>query len=134
MRSARLALALLSLSVLAAPLAAAQPEYPPPRVVAPAIVRPGVYDGVHPDWRDSVVLRADGTYQRGNGDPGRWYVQGNTLVLAWQNWGPERLVAVGPGVYRAPTNGFTLTLRNAPRWHHRHRHHERPDPRIYIDG
>lgn len=81
---------------------------PPPQVVIS--VSPGMYDGIHPHWRDVVILAPDGTYARGNGDPGRWYVEGNELVLAWQSWGPERLTQVGPGAYRA-ANGFTLTFR-----------------------
>lgn len=73
----------------------------------------GTYDGVHPHWRDTVVLAADGTYRRGNGDPGRWTYDGKTLVLAWQNWGPETLEPVSPGSFRARSNGFTLTARAA---------------------
>jgi hypothetical protein len=82
-----------------------------PAVVAPAQAMAGVYDGVHPHWRDAVILNADGTYRRGNGDPGTWTFDGKTLVLRWRNWGPETLVVVGPGRLRAPTNGFTLTKR-----------------------
>lgn len=69
----------------------------------------GVYDGVHPHWRDTVVIAADGTYRRGNGDPGRWAFDGRTLVLAWKNWGPEILYPNGPGKFVARSNGFTLT-------------------------
>ncbi len=73
----------------------------------------GEYQGVHPHWRDRVTLRPDGSYARGNGDPGRWTFDGTTLVLAWKNWGPETLTKTGEGQYRAASNGFTLTLTRA---------------------
>ncbi len=69
----------------------------------------GEYQGAHPHWGDKVILRADGTYARGNGDPGRWTFDGMTLVLAWTNWAPETLTKTGEGTYRAASNGFTLT-------------------------
>lgn len=84
---------------------------PPPPLPPAMIVTPGVYDGWHPHWQDAVILEPNGTYRRGNGDPGRWSVEGRTLVLAWNNWGPERLDLQPDGSYRAPTNGFTLRLR-----------------------
>ncbi|MBX3247996.1 MAG: hypothetical protein KF901_12520 [Myxococcales bacterium] len=87
---------------------AAPPPPPPP---PPMQVQAGVYDGVHPHWRDTVTLAPDGTYRRGNGDPGRWYVEGRVLVLDWQNWGAERLHRQPDGSFRAPSNGFTLTYR-----------------------
>jgi hypothetical protein len=69
----------------------------------------GVYNGVHPHWRDTVTLAADGTYRRGNGDPGRWAFDGQTLLLNWQNWDTEILARQPNGSYRAASNGFTLT-------------------------
>ena len=69
----------------------------------------GTYDGRHPHWSDRVTLQADGTYARGNGDPGRWSFDGRRLTLAWQRWGPEILERHDDGTFRAPTNGFTLT-------------------------
>jgi len=69
---------------------------------------PGTYTGRHPHWTDSVTFAADGTYARGNGDPGRWWIEGSTLVLAWTNWGPERLELQPDGSFRASSNGFTL--------------------------
>jgi hypothetical protein len=72
----------------------------------------GTYDGVHVHWRDTVTLAADGTYARGNGDPGRWTFDGTTLVLAWKNWGPEPLVFKGPGSFAAADGHFQLTQRN----------------------
>jgi hypothetical protein len=92
------------------PAANVGPVVPPPAI----LVTPGVYDGWHPHWNDTVTLQADGTYWRGNGDPGRWSVKGRTLVLAWRNWGPERLDLQPDGSFRAPTNGFTLRLRATP--------------------
>lgn len=84
----------------------------PPPMFDPASV-PGTYDGVHPHWRDAVIISSGGTYARGSGDPGRWRIEGNTLVLEWANWGPERLERVRDGVFRA-SNGFTLTRRSGP--------------------
>jgi len=92
---------------ICAPAANVGPVVPPPAM----LVTPGVYDGWHPHWQDTVTLSPDGSYQRGNGDPGRWSVEGRTLVLAWRNWGPERLDLQPDGSYRAATNGFTLRLR-----------------------
>ena len=71
---------------------------------------PGVYDGVHPHWSDTLTFSTDGTYARGNGDPGRWRIEGNTLVLEWARWGPERVERVADGVYRR-SDGFTITRR-----------------------
>lgn len=87
-----------------------RPPRPQPPAFDPASV-PGVYDGVHPHWRDTLTLSPDGTYARGNGDPGRWRIDGNELVLEWQNWGPERVERVGDGVYRRASDGFTITRR-----------------------
>jgi hypothetical protein len=71
----------------------------------------GVYDGVHPHWRDTVHISADGTYRRGNGDPGRWKAEGDILVLDWTNWGLVIMQRVGPGKFRARADGFTITKR-----------------------
>jgi hypothetical protein len=35
-------------------------------------------------------------------------VQGDTLVLEWQNWGPERLQFNPDGTFRSPDGAFTL--------------------------
>jgi hypothetical protein len=72
---------------------------------------PGVYDGVHPHWRDSVHIFADGKYRRGNGDAGRWKAEGSILVLDWTNWGLVIMEQVEPGKYRARADGFTITKR-----------------------
>ena len=79
--------------------------------VTPAAVPPlaGTWQGAHPHWRDTVILNADGTYRRGNGDPGRWAYDGQTLLLNWQNWGTEILTRQTDGRFRAAGNGFTLT-------------------------
>jgi len=69
----------------------------------------GTFAGVHPHWRDTVTIRANGTYARGNGDPGRWHIEGQTLVLDWARWGAERLELQPDGSFRAASNGFTLT-------------------------
>jgi|GEM_PF-4836612 len=49
----------------------------------------GTWQGAHPHWSDAVIINADGTYHRGNGDPGRWTFDGRTLVLNWTNWAPS---------------------------------------------
>jgi hypothetical protein len=87
------------------------PTPPPAPMPTPAIDPrsiPGTYTGRHPHWTDSVTIAADGTYARGNGDPGRWWIEGTTLVLGWTNWGPERLELQADGSFRASSNGFTL--------------------------
>jgi hypothetical protein len=75
----------------------------------------GIYDGVHPHWKDTVHLHADGTYKRGNGDPGRWKAEGDILVLDWTNWGLVIMTRVAPGKFKARSDGFTITLRGSPR-------------------
>lgn len=80
-----------------------------PQVVAQLA---GTYDGVHRDWKDTVILKADGTYARGSGDPGTWTFDGKTLALKWKNWGAEPVQFKGPGSFVAADNHFTLTLRN----------------------
>jgi hypothetical protein len=86
------------------------PETPPPPV-DPAAAIAGVYDGVHRHWRDAVHLSADGTFRRGNGDPGRYTFDGKTLVLRWNNWGPETLEMVAPGRFQCRGYLFTLNRR-----------------------
>ena len=93
----------------AAGIASAKP--PPP---APVPAMAGDYDGVHRDWRDSVHLNPDGTYARGNGDPGHWTFDGHTLVLNWKNWGPEPVEFHGPGQFEAGDHHFKLTKRDQP--------------------
>lgn len=68
----------------------------------------GAFEGVHPHWRDVVILSADGTYRRATGDAGRWTFDGTTLTLSWEHWGPEFLQLRGPGFFVADRNGFTL--------------------------
>src|SRR5438105_11914660 len=72
----------------------------------------GTYDGVHPDWKDSVTLKADGTYARGSGDPGKWTFDGKTLVLGWKKWGPEPVEFKSPGAFVSANGRFHLTQRN----------------------
>lgn len=79
---------------------------PPPVIDATRI--PGTYTGRHPHWSDSVTFAADGTYARGSGDPGRWWIEGTTLVLAWTHWGAERLELQPDGSFLSST-GFALT-------------------------
>jgi hypothetical protein len=90
----------------------------------------GTYDAAHPHWRDTVVIKEDGTYRRGNGDPGRWTLEGKLLVLGWANWRPELLEAKGPGKYVAK-NGFTLVKREERSRHDRRedRRHDRREDR-----
>src|SRR5262245_10135868 len=71
----------------------------------------GTYDASHPHWGDSVIIQADGTYHRGNGDPGKWSFDGKTLTLHWTQWGPEPVVMQAPGRF-ASAGGFTLTRRS----------------------
>lgn len=80
---------------------------------APAII--GVYDAVHAHWSDAVIISADGTYKRGNGDPGKWTFDGKTLTLNWTNWGPEPVRMTAPGKF-ANDAGFALTKRPLPAW------------------
>lgn len=87
--------------------AVGMPTPPPLPAIDPRAI-PGTYTGAHPHWTDSVTFAADGTYARGNGDPGRWWIEDRTLVLAWTNWGPERLELQPDGTFRAASNGFTL--------------------------
>lgn len=68
----------------------------------------GTWQGAHPHWSDAVIINADGTYHRGNGDPGRWTFDGRTLVLNWTNWGPEPVVLQPDGSFAAAGGGFTL--------------------------
>ncbi len=95
---------------------------------APSVARAGdvsgTYDAVHPHWRDTVTINADGTYRRGNGDSGHWTVEGELLVLGWSNWRPELLQQVEPGRYVAK-NGFTIVKRGRRDEHGRHDDHDR---------
>lgn len=108
-RERSLAFAFATLTLLTAASAAAAPAAP-----APLPQLAGTYDAVHPHWKDSVTLNADGTYARGNGDPGNWTFDGTTVVLKWKRWGPEPVTATAPGVFADTAKGFTLRLRNAP--------------------
>ncbi len=74
----------------------------------------GVYDGVHPDWSDSVTLKEDGTYARGNGDPGVWIFDGKVLVLFWTNRGRELVTLKSAGEFQSPDGSFRLKKRRAP--------------------
>lgn len=87
------------------------PPSVPPRHVTPTV---GRYDGAHPHWRDLVEIEPGGRFHRASGDAGQWFVQGHELILAWDRWPAERLFEVSPGVYRAPSNGFTLTRQGRP--------------------
>jgi hypothetical protein len=88
------------------------PETVPSEVVRQDI--PGIYDGSHPHWGDSVIISNDGRYRRGNGDPGKWTFDGTTLALTWDNWGSEPVSVVSAGKF---SNGsFTLTKRPPPAW------------------
>lgn len=78
---------------------------------AAAATLPGTWSGVHPHWSDAVILEADGTYHRGNGDPGRWTFDGRTLVLNWTNWGPEPVVLQADGSFASADGHFTLRRR-----------------------
>jgi hypothetical protein len=92
------------------------PPPPPPYLPPPPTGREhrhliGVYDAIHPHWRDVVIIEPDGSYRRGSGDSGRWSFDGSILVLHWTKWGPETLVKHGPGHFVAPSNGFAITRR-----------------------
>ena len=106
----------LCLTLLAIPLLTASAIAGPPP--APLVQLAGSYDGVHRDWRDVVRLAPDGTYARGNGDPGRWHFDGRVLTLQWKNWGPERLEWIGPGHFRAADGHFELIRRGLPEYRH----------------
>jgi hypothetical protein len=67
----------------------------------------GTFRGSHPHWGDTVSIAADGTYRRGNGDPGVWSFDGRTLTLHWKNWGPEPVVLQLDGSFASP-GGFRL--------------------------
>lgn len=72
----------------------------------------GTFHGTHPHWSDTVLIAADGTYRRGNGDPGRWTFDGRTLILEWKNWGPEPVNLQLDGTFAAPSGGFRLVRAN----------------------
>ncbi len=84
----------------------------------------GVYNAVHPHWRDTVTINRDGTYRRGNGDPGVWTLDGKRLVLRWKNWGPEELTFRGGGAF-ANRNGFSIEPRRV-------RHEPPPPPKPVV--
>ena len=52
------------------------------RDTAPAWQLAGVYEAQHGGWQDVVILMADGTFRRGQGDSGRWSFDGVALELA----------------------------------------------------
>jgi len=82
----------------------AQPSYGPridPRAV------PNHYVAVHPRWRDQLIIFADGTYQRADGDTGRWHIDQNVLVLDWTRWGTAYLTLQPDGSF-VGADGFTL--------------------------
>lgn len=73
----------------------------------PSII--GAYTGTHPHWRDSVELKSDFSFQRSNGDGGRWGFDGANLALHWTEWGSEVLAVTPDG--RFVREAFTLTPR-----------------------
>ena len=75
----------------------------------------GIYDGVHPHWRDTVIITADGRYRRGNGDLGSWSYDGNTLILDWDRWGTARLVRESEGAYFDRNQKFRIIKRREVR-------------------
>lgn len=99
---------LLALALLPT-AASANKDWPAPEI-------PGIYDAVHPHWRDTVVITYDGTYRRGSGDPGTWKYDGKVLALKWTNWGDEPVTLEAPGRFASADKGFRLTKRPAPAW------------------
>lgn len=91
------------------PQCVCQPPPPRSQVLAPVQAElTGVFEGLHPHWRDRVFLLSDGTYHRASGDSGRWSFDGRTLTLRWDRWAPESLELRGPGYFVARSNGFSL--------------------------
>jgi Mannan-binding protein len=82
--------------------------------VAPAIDVVGEYDGQHPDWSDTVRIKRDGRFHRGNGDGGTWSFDGKVLTLAWDHWGPAHLWLKPDGVFFDREQRFRLVRRAAP--------------------
>ncbi len=93
-------------------------EYPF-TLTAPGIIKPnivtsiaGEYKGDHKDWKNNIIINADGTY-RGTSTRevwGTWTFDGKTLVLKWTKWPAETLVQTTPGVFSCPAYKFTLTM------------------------
>lgn len=69
----------------------------------------GVYQGVHPDWRERVFIYPDGTYRRANGEPGVWSFDGTFLILDWTNWGVATLRRQSDGSFFDSRQRFRLT-------------------------
>lgn len=74
----------------------------------------GVYEGTHGGWQDIVILMADGTLRRGQGDAGRWSFDGATLDLAWANAPAEHLNLRRAGRFVRKDPRFVLVKRAEP--------------------
>jgi hypothetical protein len=68
----------------------------------------GVYQGTHRDWRDTVTIMPDGTFIRGNGEPGTWAYDGYRLYLDWTNWGDALLERQPDGTFFNSAQPFRL--------------------------
>lgn len=74
----------------------------------------GQYLGTQTKWKDTLMLRPDGTFQRSTGtDGGTWAYDGTRLILKWTKWAPEILKEQAPGEFSSNVYPFTLT-RTAP--------------------
>jgi len=72
----------------------------------------GEYQAVHRQWRDTVILNANGTFRRATGsDYGTWVYDGKKLILKWRRWAPETLMQKAPGEFSSTRYKFTLRRR-----------------------
>jgi len=72
---------------------------------------PGTYDAVHPHWRGTLVINADGTLKNGNKPLEKWSFDGKTLVFHWSGYGPEPVVMLTEGSFA--DHGFTVIKQGA---------------------
>jgi hypothetical protein len=77
----------------------------------------GEWHGKHPNWKDIVTLRADGTFARAKGGGGKWRLiireDRPALELDWDEWHPEIIEMVSPDLFRGSVRRGTLELRRA---------------------
>jgi hypothetical protein len=77
----------------------------------------GEWHGKHPNWKDTVTLRADGRFARAKGGGGKWrlIIQHDrpALELDWDEWHPEIIEMVSPDLFRGSVRRGTLELRRA---------------------
>lgn len=75
-----------------------------------------VFKANHPEWSDTIFLKANGRFERLSGDVGSWSAHGNVLSLAWDAWEPEFLCTEDCGRTFRSSLGFTLSGSVPPSW------------------